>query len=150
VVGLVAITPGAGYVPVWSAILIGALVSPICFFFISHVKPKCGYDDALDAFGCHGLGGIWGGIATGLFASKSINPAVTWNGLIYGEWNLLLRQLAAIGITILIAIAGTLIAAGIAKLLTKDIRVTPREEETGLDIGEHGELAYPAFNGMDN
>ena len=74
VVGLVAITPGAGFVPIWSAIIIGALVSPICCGTISLLKGKLKIDDALDAFGCHGIGGVWGGIATGLFAKHSINP----------------------------------------------------------------------------
>ena len=73
VVGLVAITPGAGFVPIWSAFIIGALVSPICYFGVALIKKKLKIDDALDAFGCHGIGGIWGGIATGIFAQKSIN-----------------------------------------------------------------------------
>lgn len=150
VIGLVAITPGAGFVPIWAAIIIGALVSPICYFFITFVKSKLGYDDALDAFGCHGIGGIWGGIATGLFAHTSVNSAVQWNGLVFGEWSLFLRQLASIGITIVIAIAGTLIAVAVAKLFTKNIKVTDRDEAIGLDASQHGESAYPAYNGMDN
>lgn len=149
VIGLVAITPGAGFVPIWSAIIIGALVSPICYFFISFVKKKFNYDDALDVFGCHGVGGIWGGIATGLFTQKSINSAAAWDGLFFGEVTLFLRQLAAIGITIVIAIAGTLIAVGITSAITKGIKVSPRSEDIGLDISEHGETAYPSFNGMD-
>lgn len=149
VIGLVAITPGAGFVPIWSSIIIGALVSPICYFFISVVKPKFGYDDALDVFGCHGIGGIWGGIATGLFAKSSINQAATWDGLVFGNVNLFVRQLAAIGITIIIAIVGTLIACGIASLITKSIKVSKKDEDFGLDVSEHGESAYPAFNGMD-
>lgn len=149
VIGLVAITPGAGFVPVWAAIIIGACVSPICYFFISVIKPKFGYDDALDVFGCHGVGGIWGGIATGLFAQKAINPAAAWDGLVFGDVNLLLRQLAAIGITIAIAVVGTLIAGGIASLTAKGLKVSGKSEEIGLDSAEHGETAYPAFNGMD-
>lgn len=149
VIGLVAITPGAGFVPIWAAIIIGALVSPICYFFINVIKPKFGYDDALDVFGCHGIGGVWGGIATGLFAKTSINSAAPWNGLIFGDVNLFLRQLAATVITIIIAVVGTLIAAGIASLITKGIKVSAKEEAIGLDSSEHGETAYPAFNGMD-
>lgn len=149
VIGLVAITPGAGFVPVWAAIIIGGLVSPICYFFINIIKPKFGYDDALDVFGCHGIGGIWGGIATGIFAKTSINPAAAWNGLAFGEATLFLRQLAAIVITIVIAAVGTLIAAGITSLVTKGITVSKKNEALGLDISEHGETAYPAFNGMD-
>jgi ammonium transporter, Amt family len=149
VIGLVSITPGAGFVPVWAAIVIGALVSPICYFFITVVKPRFGYDDALDVFGCHGIGGIWGGIATGLFALKSINPSAAWNGLVFGSTQLFVRQVAAIGITVCIAIVGTLIAYGITSFITKGIKVQLRSEDSGLDLAEHGESAYPAFNGMD-
>lgn len=149
VIGLVAITPGAGFVPVWASILIGALASPISYFFISVVKAKFGYDDALDVFGCHGVGGIWGGISTGIFAQSSINPAAKWNGLIFGDARLFIRQLAAVGVAVTVAVVGTLISIGIAKLCTKRIRVEGKDEEIGLDIVEHGEQAYPAFNGMD-
>lgn len=149
VIGLVAITPGAGFVPIWASIIIGALVSPICYFFISVIKPKFSYDDALDVFGCHGIGGIWGGIATGLFAKSSINSAAKWDGLVFGTPDLFLRQIAAIGITIVIAVVGTLVAGGIASLVTKGIKVSKKDEELGLDRSEHGESAYPAFNGMD-
>lgn len=154
VIGLVAITPAAGFVPIWASIIIGALVSPICYFFITVVKPKFGYDDSLDAFGCHGIGGIWGAIATGLFAVKGFNPdakldAVQWNGLVFGHWELFVRQLAAVGITIVIAVVGTLIALGIAKLCCKALRVSAKDEAIGLDASEHGESAYPSFNGMD-
>lgn len=149
VIGLVAITPGAGFVPIWASIIIGALVSPICYYFINVIKPKFGYDDALDVFGCHGIGGIWGGIATGIFANSRINSAALWNGLVYGDVTLFLRQLAAIVITIIIAIAGTLAAAKIASLITGGIKVSNKEEIIGLDVSEHGETAYPAFNGMD-
>jgi Amt family ammonium transporter len=149
VIGLVAITPGAGFVPIWASVIIGAFVSPICYFFITRVKPRFQYDDALDVFGCHGIGGIWGGIATGIFADKGINPALPYNGLIHGEVQLFLRQFGAIAITILIAVSGTLIAAGIASAITKGIKVSGRTEMIGLDTSEHGETAYPAFNGMD-
>ncbi|WP_313291824.1 ammonium transporter [Faecalispora jeddahensis] len=149
VIGLVAITPGAGFVPIWASVIIGLLASPISYFFITVVKAKFGYDDALDVFGCHGVGGIWGGIATGLFTLKSINPAAAWDGLLFGDANLFLRQLGAIGVTICVAVVGTLIAVGIASALTKGIRVSKKEEDMGLDHCEHGEVAYPAFDGMD-
>ena len=93
VVGLVAITPGAGFVPMWSAFIIGALVSPICDFTISILKGKLKIDDALDAFGCHGIGGIWGGIATGIFGKHSINNVAKWDGLVFGDYRLLLHRL---------------------------------------------------------
>ncbi len=149
VVGLVAITPGAGFVPIWAAMIIGALVSPISYFFISVVKKKFRYDDALDVFGCHGIGGVWGGIATGLFTMTSINSAAPANGLLFGDVSLFLAQLAAVGITIAVAVVGTLIATGIASLITHGIKVPVKSEEIGLDASEHGESAYPAFNGMD-
>lgn len=149
VIGLVAITPGAGFVPIWASLIIGLLVSPISFFFISVVKKKFGYDDALDVFGCHGIGGIWGGIATGLFTQKAINGAAAWDGLVFGDAHLFVRQLAAIGVTIVVAVVGTLLATGIASVFTKGIKVKARDEDFGLDISEHGEPAYPAFNGMD-
>ena len=149
VIGLVAITPGAGFVPVWAALIIGLTTSPICFFMISWVKEKFGYDDALDAFGCHGVGGIWGGICTGLFCKVSINDIGQGNGLFFGDIHLFLAQLASIGITIVVAVAGTLICYGITRLVTGKIRVTEREERVGLDRSQHGESAYPSFNGLD-
>lgn len=148
VVGLVAITPGAGFVPIWAAIIIGALVSPICYLFMSKVKEKFKYDDALDAFGCHGIGGVWGGIATGIFASKDVNPLVTWNGLIYGETKLFVAQLISIVITIVIAAVATFIIVTVLKQFG-GIRVTSEAEAQGLDIAEHSESAYPAFTGLD-
>jgi len=149
VVGLVAITPGAGFVPVWASFIIGALVSPICYFAMSVIKPKFGYDDSLDAFGCHGIGGIWGGIATGLFASNKVNEAVANNGLIFGETKLIVAQLIAIAITIVLATVGTAAIMFVLKAVLKGVRVTPREESEGLDIAQHGESAYPSFTGMD-
>ena len=148
VAGLVSFTPGAGFVPIWAAVIIGFLVSPICYFAISVVKKKFGFDDALDAFGCHGVGGIWGGIATGLFAETSINDVAQWNGLVFGETHLLIVQVISIVITILVAAVGTLICIGFVKIFTP-LRVSKREEQIGLDMSEHGETAYPSFNGLD-
>ena len=149
VAGLVGITPGAGFVPIWAALIIGLTTSPICFFMISWVKEKFGYDDALDAFGCHGVGGIWGGICTGLFCKVSINDIGQGNGLFFGDTKLFLMQLASIGITIVVSVAGTLICYGITRLVTGKILVTEREERVGLDRSQHGESAYPSFNGLD-
>ena len=148
VIGLVAITPGAGFVPIWSSFIIGALVSPICYYGVILIKKKLKIDDALDAFGCHGIGGIWGGIATGIFGKSSINPVAKWDGLIYGEWRLFIAQIEGILITIAIAVVGTLICVAIVRIFTP-LRVTDREEKIGLDISQHGESAYPRFNGMD-
>ncbi len=148
VVGLVAITPGAGFVPLWASIIIGALVSPICFFFMGTVKSKFGYDDALDAFGCHGIGGVWGGIATGLFTQTSINSAAQWNGLFFGDTKLFIRQILSIIITIVFAGVITFIIVKVIKLFG-DIRVSEESEAEGLDLTEHSESAYPSFNGLD-
>lgn len=148
VVGLVAITPGAGFVPIWASIIIGALVSPICYFGVSSIKHKFGYDDALDAFGCHGIGGIWGAIATGLFAHQSINPAPQWNGLLFGDSKLFIAQVVSILITIIWAGGGTFIVMKILGLFM-ELRATHMEEIEGLDKAEHSENAYPSFTGMD-
>ena len=144
VIGLVAITPGAGFVPIWASFIIGALVSPICYFALSVLKPKFGYDDALDAFGCHGIGGIWGGIATGLFAQTSINPVAKWDGLVFGDYHLFVAQVLSILVTIAVAVVGTLICVGIVRLFTK-LRVDENSENVGLDDSEHGECAYSAI-----
>ena len=148
VLGLVAITPGAGFVPIWSSFIIGALVSPICYYGVILVKKIIKIDDALDAFGCHGIGGIWGGIATGIFGKSSINSVAKWDGLVFGDWRLFAAQIEGIAITILIAVVGTLICVGIVRIFTP-LRVTLKEEQIGLDITQHGESAYPTFNGMD-
>ena len=148
VVGLVAITPGAGFVPIWSAFIIGALVSPICYFGVALVKKKLKIDDALDAFGCHGIGGIWGGVATGLFGKSSINSVARWDGLIFGDYQLFAAQLLGIVITAAVALVGTLICVAIVRIFTP-LRVSLKEEQVGLDISQHGESAYPSFNGLD-
>ena len=148
VIGLVAITPGAGFVPVWASFIIGILVSPICYFTVILLKQKLKIDDALDAFGCHGIGGIWGGIATGLFGKTSINSVAKWDGLVFGDHRLFLAQVLSIVITSAVAIVGTLICIGIVRIFTP-LRVDPKEEMVGMDASQHGENAYPSFNGFD-
>ncbi|HEM3665245.1 TPA: ammonium transporter [Streptococcus suis] len=149
VAGLVAITPGAGFVSTWSAVIIGLLVSPVCFYAIAIVKHKLGYDDALDAFGCHGVGGIFGGIVTGLFTTPELALDPENIGLIYGNPRLFLVTIAAIVFTIVWS-------AGMTFVLIKGIsffmplRVSDREEAIGLDNTEHGETAYPTFMGLDS
>lgn len=139
VAGLVAITPAAGFVGVGSAIIIGLLVSVFCFFMVSVVKGKLGYDDSLDAFGVHGIGGIWGAIATGLFASPVIQSA--YSGAFAGNPKQLGIQL--------IAIVSTLVYSGVLTIIlfkivekTLGIRATEEEEVSGLDITQHDEIAY--------
>ena len=148
VVGLVAITPGAGFVPIWSSYIIGTLVSPICYFTMNFIKHKLKIDDALDAFGCHGIGGVWGGIATGLFAKTSINSVARWDGLVFGNVHLFVAQVLSIIITAAVAVVGTLICIGIIRIFTP-LRVDQKEEALGLDISQHGENTYPSFNGFD-
>ena len=148
VIGLVAITPGAGFVPMWAAVICGLLVSPICYFGVKLIKGKLKIDDALDAFGCHGIGGIWGGIATGLFGMTSINGVAKWNGLVFGETRLFVAQIIGILVSIAVAVVGSLICITIVRIFTP-LRVEERAEKVGLDVSEHGENAYPSFNGLD-
>ncbi|MDR2405893.1 MAG: ammonium transporter [Deltaproteobacteria bacterium] len=147
VAGLVAITPAAGFVPIYASFIIGITAGPICYGGIYVIKKKLKIDDALDAFGCHGIGGMWGGIMTGVFATPAINEVCT-DGLIYGSFRQFGAQLASIVITIAVAVIGTLICVGIVKIFTP-LRVGKREELIGLDVSQHQENAYPSFNGLD-
>jgi len=140
VAGLVAITPGAGYVSPLASILVGLIGGAICFNSVTFLKAKLGYDDALDAFGCHGIGGMWGGIATGIFAWKGINPGGD-NGLIHGNIALVGKQLVGIGATIVYAAVVTFIILKVIDLIM-GLRVTDEEEQAGLDVSLHGEEAY--------
>lgn len=140
VAGLVAITPAAGFVAPLPAIYIGAIGGVICYAAVAVCKNYFGYDDALDAFGIHGIGGTWGSIATGLWASIEVNPAGA-NGLFYGETHLLTAQLISTGVAYVLAIAGTFILYKVISLFTT-FRVDADEEIVGLDINEHGERGY--------
>lgn len=146
VVGLVAITPGAGFVSLWSSIIIGFLVSPFCFYFISVIKQKLQLDDALDAFGCHGVGGIFGGIMTGIFADPAVGGKA---GLFYGNVQLFLAQLESIVFTIVFAGLLSFVIISVIKFFMP-IRVTDSEEALGMDRIEHDETAYPTFMGLDS
>lgn len=138
--GLVAITPACGFVTPLSALFIGAIGGALCFSSVYFLKHKLGYDDTLDAFGCHGIGGTWGGIATGLFATTSVNSAGA-DGLFYGGSELLWKQLIAIGATYAFTIIMTyIIIKGIRLFLP--VRVNEYEEHMGLDMSMHGEKAY--------
>lgn len=141
VVGLAAITPAAGYVNVVSAIIIGLVASPLSYLAVSFVKFKIGYDDALDAFGCHGVGCIWGVFATGLFASKAVNPQGA-NGLFYGNPAQVGLQLLGIAVTIVFSGVLTFVILKVISLFTK-LRETSSAEEQGMDITQHRETAYP-------
>lgn len=140
VAGLVAITPAAGFVSVIPAMIIGLLVSVFCYIAVAYVKPKLGYDDSLDAFGVHGIGGIWGALATGLFASKAVNPAGS-DGLFFGNPHQLFVQAVAVLVTIAYSAIVTFI---IYKVVDAAIgmRVSEKEETVGLDLSQHHEGAY--------
>lgn len=139
VAGLVAITPAAGFVNIGGSIIIGALAGIIPFFAVAKLKPMFGYDDALDAFGIHGIAGTLGAILTGVFADPSINEA--GKGLLYGNPKQLMIQLIASGITIGYVAVVTFIIFVVIKALT-GLRVDAEEEIIGVDESEHGEKAY--------
>jgi len=143
IAGLAAITPAAGFVGISGAIVIGMVVSIVCFCMVAYVKPKLGYDDSLDAFGVHGIGGILGAILTGVFASPFIQSA--YSGAIYGNYRQLLVQFIAVIATIIYSGIGTFILFKITEKLV-GIRATDKHEAIGLDETQHGETAYNNFD----
>lgn len=150
VAGLVGITPAAGFVEPWAAAVIGAITAPVCYLAISFAKSKLGYDDALDAFGCHCVGGIVGGLFTGVFCV----PELSWTdfgGLLYtGDPTLLGAQALGILVTIVfVAVAGLIIGLVVKVLFKGSLRVSEEDEARGLDVTAHGESAYPAYLGLD-
>lgn len=140
IAGLVAITPGAGFVGVLPSVIIGLLAGIICFLAVSILKTKLGYDDALDAFGVHGIGGTWGALATGLFASKAVNPAGA-DGLFFGNPEQLYIQFIGVAVSWAVAAIMTFILIKIVGLITP-VRADEAQEDSGLDITEHGERGY--------
>jgi len=167
VAGLVAITPACGFVDATAALIIGLLVSPICFFAIQMKGKLNKYDDALDVFGVHACGGMFGALATGIFANSAVNSAITdpkllgaTNGILSGQpgasFHQFLVQLIAVVATIVMAIVATVVFGTITKLVCGGLRAPENEEEDGLDVTEHGEEAYhgdnagiPALAGID-
>jgi Amt family ammonium transporter len=143
VAGLVAITPASGFVGPMPALLIGAIAGTLCYA-ACNLKTTLGwYDDALDVVGVHGVGGTWGAIATGLWASTEVNSAVTTQGVfISGETGLLGLQIAAVLVTYALAIVGSLVCLGITSAVTGGLRVTEDDEAFGLDLSQHSENAY--------
>ncbi len=140
VAGLVAITPAAGFVNVIGAVIIGLMVSVFCYIAVALIKPKLGYDDSLDAFGVHCVGGIWGALATGLFATKAVNPAGA-DGLFYGNPHQLLVQFYAVAVTLTYSGVVTLVIYKVVDAVI-GVRVTDKEEAIGLDLTQHNEKAY--------
>lgn len=141
VAGLVAITPAAGSVDLFGALCIGLITSAVCFWMVAVVKPKFGYDDALDAFGVHGVGGIIGSVLAGVFATRFVTGEDGVQGALYGDWNQLWIQIAATVISMVFSAVMTFVLFKVVDKLV-GIRVDKRVEEEGLDIYEHGESAY--------
>jgi Amt family ammonium transporter len=140
VAGLVAITPASGFVTPMGAILIGLGAGVFCYLAVLWIKGRIGVDDALDVFGVHGVGGMWGALATGLFATTAVNSAGA-NGLFYGNPGQFVSQLIAVVVSVVWSVAWTVV---ILKVLdaTVGLRVRPEEELEGLDASLHGEAAY--------
>jgi Amt family ammonium transporter len=140
VVGLVAITPGAGFVTPLGALIMGAVAAPISYYAIKFIKGRNLVDESLDVFACHGLGGLWGALATGLFATTSVNPNGR-DGLFHGNPAQFLIQMASAALVLVVSFAMTY---GLAKALhaVMGLRVSDSEELVGLDISEHAERAY--------
>lgn len=140
IAGLVAITPAAGFVKPMPALAIGFIGGIVCYLAVAVLKEKLGYDDSLDAFGVHGIGGTWGSIATGLWATTEVNPAGA-DGLFYGETHLLFAQVVSVIVAYALAIVGTYILFRIVSHFMK-VRADETEEIAGLDVVEHGERGY--------
>lgn len=140
VAGLVAITPAAGFVSAIPSVIIGLLAGVICYIAVSVLKSKLGYDDSLDAFGVHGIGGTWGAIATGLFASKTVNPAGA-DGLFYGNAEQVWTQLIGVGVSWAFAIVMTYVILKVIGAVMP-LRASDEQQINGLDITEHGERGY--------
>jgi Amt family ammonium transporter len=139
VVGLVAVTPAAGFVTPLSALAIGAIAAPISYYAI-RLRQRLKFDESLDVWACHGMGGTWGALATGIFATTTVNSA-GFDGLLYGNPGQLLTQAITVVVTVLFSFTVTFV---VAKVIDKVIglRVSEAAEEVGLDISEHGERAY--------
>ncbi|MFZ4616770.1 MAG: ammonium transporter [Rectinemataceae bacterium] len=147
VVGLVAVTPAAGFVNPAGAMAIGAIATIVCFFMVTVVKEKLGYDDALDAFGCHGIGGIVGALLTGVFADPRLWKAfgATYSGTLYGNPAQLGIQAIGVLVSVCLAFFGTLVIYKLVDLVLR-ARVSVHEEEVGLDITQHNERAYTVID----
>ncbi|MEK6794742.1 MAG: ammonium transporter [Spirochaetota bacterium] len=139
IAGLAAITPAAGFVDMPAAIIIGSVASALCYIMVVYVKPKFGYDDALDAFGVHGIGGIWGTIAVGLFANPEVQANYT--GLVFGSTKLFSAQIIAAAVVTAYAFIVTFVLYKVLDLILH-VRVNEKEEAMGLDITQHNERGY--------
>ena len=140
IAGLVGVTPAAGFVECWAAFVIGIITATICYFTITVVKHRLGYDDSLDAFGCHGVGGICGALLTGVFATTSVNEAGA-DGLIYGNAAQMLPQIVGVLTSTGVSIVMTLLILKVVSVFVP-LRVPEDMEKGGLDLPLHGEGAY--------
>jgi Amt family ammonium transporter len=140
VAGLVAVTPASGFVGPMLSLVIGAIAGGLCFGAV-RLRSKLAFDDSLDVVGVHGVGGAWGAIATGLFASSAISGIDAFDGLFYGNAEQLLDQLIALGVVAGYSLVATFIILKVLDL-TIGIRVSEEEEEMGLDVSQHGEHGY--------
>lgn len=140
IAGLVGVTPAAGFVEIWGAMIIGAITSAVCFWAISFLKEKAGYDDALDAFGCHGVGGMCGAILTGVFCTTGVNPDGA-DGLLYGNALQMIPQTVGVIASIIVSIVMTLAIMKFVSLFVP-LRVSDSVEKAGLDLAQHNEAAY--------
>ena len=141
IAGLVVVTPACGFVTPLAALFMGLLVSPVCYFAVSVAKVRLGYDDALDAFGIHGVGGTLGALLTGIFATKAVNPDGADGLLASGSFHLLWVQFVSVIATMVLAAVATYILYKAVNCIFK-ARVSEGEEYTGLDFTQHGENAY--------
>jgi Amt family ammonium transporter len=144
VAGLVAITPASGFVTVPASMVIGIGAGVFCYLGVNTVKSRFGYDDSLDVVGVHGVGGTWGAIATGIFATTAVNPAGA-NGLLYGNPSQLVPQLISVAAAWVLAVVGTFVILKVVGAITS-LRVAKEDEVTGLDLSLHGEVAYHLFS----
>jgi Amt family ammonium transporter len=140
VAGLVSITPAAGFVTPLASIAIGLIGSVICYWAVMMIKPRFGYDDSLDAFGIHGVGGLWGALATGIFATTAVNEGGA-NGLLYGGSDLFVAEVLASLAVIAYSAVATYAVLQVLRLFVK-VRVSEEEEAKGLDATQHGEVGY--------
>jgi Amt family ammonium transporter len=144
IAGLAAVTPGSGFVTIGGSIWIGLISGLVCWIAVTAFKARYEYDDSLDAFGVHGIGGIWGSIAVGIWATRSVNPNGV-DGLLYGNPHQLLVQLEAVGIVAAFAFVGSLVLFKLVNLVIF-LRVTEQEERVGLDLTEHREAGYTVID----
>jgi Amt family ammonium transporter len=142
VAGLATITPAAGFVPLWAAAVIGIIAGLVCYYAVA-LKNKLGWDDALDVWGVHGVGGVLGTILLGVFATSAINPMVTTQGLMFGETSFFIKQLIAVVGASAYAFIFTYLMLAVINLITP-VRVSESDELIGLDSSLHGEQAYDA------